>query len=103
MLFAVEFRSVAAVIWVVGRAGGNAVKASRPSHKNKEPSGAAKGAGGFLLGRLFRSRALSIHKNASVVASSNTASSTRCALRAAASRSAVIASLFTLRGIPLVA
>ena len=98
------------------------------NNQSKEPSGADEGAGGFrsadfsgaspvasALG--IRSGAtpggrsvprsvaasLTVYKNASAVASSNTASSTRCALRAAASRSAVIASLFTLRGIPLVA
>ena len=43
------------------------------------------------------------HNNASVTASSNNGSSTVCDLRAAANRKAVIASLFTLRGIPLVA
>lgn len=43
------------------------------------------------------------HSKASATASSNNAASTAGALRSAANRNAVIASLFTLRGIPLVA
>ena len=91
-------------------------------NQSKEPSGADKGAGGFRsadfsgdeprrigLGHPLgcdpsrKSDVVSLHNNASAVASSNTDSSTSCALRSAASRGAVIASLFTLRGIPLVA
>ena len=44
-----------------------------------------------------------VHSNASAVASNNSASSTTAAWRSAAKRNAVIANLFTLRGIPLVA
>jgi hypothetical protein len=43
------------------------------------------------------------YNKASAVASSNSASSTAEALRSAANRNAVMANLFTLRGIPLVA
>ena len=45
----------------------------------------------------------SAHSSASAVASSSTASSTLSALRCAARRNAVMASLLTLRGMPLVA
>ena len=101
---------------------GNELKTHGGSIKTKEPSGTGKGGGGFLfsdfpcgephligVGRRFGRDAQgklvagSPHKNASAVASNSTASSTRGALRAAARRSAVMASLFTLRGIPLVA
>ena len=95
----------------MGRGGGKIAK----------PSGADERAGGFCSADFSgaspvasalgirsgatphgRSMARSVHSNASAVASSSTASSTICALRSAASRRAVIASLLTLRGMPLV-
>ena len=95
--------------------------------QSRKPSGADESAGGFCSadfsgaspvasalgirsGATPRGRSMprsvaanfAVHSNASVVASSNAASSTICALRSAASRKAVMASLLTLRGIPLV-